>query len=242
MENMPYRPEHDDPRTSLEATPFQILLEHKSSLDWREKLPVLAGRQVMLREPHASDAASLCELLTTEEVARFISPPPTTVEGFESFIAWTLRQRAAGVYASFAVTVIGSDRAIGIFQVRELERGFATAEWGFALGSPFWGSGAFEEGAKLVLEFAFTTLGVHRLEARAAVLNGRGNSALRKIGALKEGILRKSLLCGGQYLDQVLYAILESEWRGTRTATAFASFPCDSVVTDHQEGIAARGA
>jgi hypothetical protein len=75
-----------------------------------------------------------------------------------------------------------------------------------------------------VLEFVFNTLGVHRLEARAAVLNGRGNSALQKIGALKEGILRKSLLCGGQYLDQVLYAMLDSDWRESRTSTTVASF------------------
>src|SRR4029077_2571362 len=100
-------------------------------------------------------------------------------------------------------------------------------------GSPFWGTGVFEEGAELVLEFVFNTLGVHRLEARAAVLNGRGNSALRKMGALKEGILRKSLLRGGQYLDQVLYAILDSDWRASRTPTTFAaSFPCGSIVAE----------
>src|SRR5258705_10948348 len=116
-------------------------------------------------------------MLTTEEVARFISPPPSTVEGFERFIAWTIRQRAAGTYACFAVTMKGFDTAIGIFQVRETEPGFGTAEWGFALGSPFWGMGLFEGGARLVLEFAFETIGVHRLEARAAVRNRRRHRA-----------------------------------------------------------------
>ena len=47
---------------------------------------------------------------------------------------------------------------------------------------------------RLVLTFAFDVVGVHRLEARAAVQNGRGNGALRKIGAVQEGILRKSFL------------------------------------------------
>ena len=97
-----------------------------------------------------------------------------------------------------------------------MERGFGTAEWGFAIGSSFWGTGVFQDGAELVLEFAFETLGVHRLEARAAVLNGRGNGALRKIGAVKEGVLRKSLERNGQFLDQVLYAILDSDWRASR--------------------------
>src|SRR5438552_7762375 len=73
--------------------------------DWTKQLPVLKGHHVSLRELRTSDAASLCALLTTEEVTRFISPPPTTVEGFERFIAWTLRGRAAGRYVCFAVTV-----------------------------------------------------------------------------------------------------------------------------------------
>jgi len=116
------------------------------------------------------------------------------------------------------VTLHGFDTAIGIFQVRETEPGFGTAEWGFAIGSPFWGTGVFEEGANLVLEFVFDTIGVHRLEARAAVVNGRGNGALVKLGAVHEGVLRKSFLRNGQYLDQVLYAIVEDDWRAAREA------------------------
>jgi RimJ/RimL family protein N-acetyltransferase len=215
MENMPYRVE-------LELQTFQAPMGEGArtgevtSTDWQSGLPVLCGTQVILRELRASDAPSLFALLTTEEVARFISPPPTTVEGFEKFIAWTIRQRTAGTYACFAVTLKGYDTAIGIFQMRETEPGFGTAEWGFAIGSPFWGTGVFQEGADLVLEFAFETLGVHRLEARSAVRNGRGNGALRKVGAVQEGLLRKSFLRNGEYLDQVLYAIVEDDWRSSR--------------------------
>jgi RimJ/RimL family protein N-acetyltransferase len=184
--------------------------------DWQASLPVLTGLQVVLRELRASDAASLFAMLTSEEVSRFISPPPTTIEGFERFIAWTVREREAGRYVCYAVTVKGYDTAIGIFQVRELEPAFATAEWGFAIGSAFWGTGVFQESAELVLEFAFETLGVHRLEARAAVKNGRGNGALMKIGAVQEGLLRRSFLKNGEFVDQVLYAIVEDDWRDLR--------------------------
>jgi [ribosomal protein S5]-alanine N-acetyltransferase len=212
MEKMPYRIELDT--VTMPATATTPIV----STDWQQGLPTLAGEQVILRELRASDAASLCALLTTEEVSRFISPPPTTVEGFERFIAWTLRQRTAGTYACFAVTLRGFDTAIGIFQIRELQPGFGTAEWGFAIGSPFWGTGVFQEGAELVLDFAFDTIGVHRLEARAAVPNGRGNGALQKIGAVQECVLRKSFLRNGQYLDQVLYAILDSDRREATAA------------------------
>jgi len=219
MEKMPYRVEMETAMIQLatETVMVQPASDAVVSSDWRQGLPTLRGEQVVLRELRASDAASLFTLLTTEEVARFISPPPSTVEGFERFIAWTLRQRAAGTYACFAVTLRGFDTAIGIFQIRETEPGFGTAEWGFVVGSAFWGTGVFQDGAELVLDFAFETLGAHRLEARAAVLNGRGNGALQKIGAVQECLLRKSFLRNGQYLDQVLYAILDSDWRESRT-------------------------
>lgn len=184
-----------------------------TSTDWRHGLPVLVGNQVTLRELRTSDAQSLFAMLTTEEVSRFISPPPTTVEGFERFIAWTQRQRRAGSYVCFAVTLNSTDTAIGIFQLRELEPGFGTAEWGFAIGSPYWGTGVFQEGAELMVTFAFDSVGVHRLEARAAVRNGRGNGALRKIGAIQEGLLRKSFYKNGEYLDQALWTILDEDWK-----------------------------
>jgi ribosomal-protein-alanine N-acetyltransferase len=181
--------------------------------NWKTALPVMAGSSFTLRELRLEDAASLLAMLTTEEVSRFISPPPTTVEGFERFIAWTHRERMAGNYACFAIVPQGMDTAIGIFQVRSLEPGFATAEWGFAMGSQFWGSGIFAEGARLVLDFAFDVVGAQRLEARAAVANGRGNGALRKIGAVQEGLLRRSFLRNGQHHDQVLWGILAEDWR-----------------------------
>src|SRR4029077_5527977 len=161
---------------------------------------------------------------TSEEVSRFISTPPSTVEGFERFIAWTLRERTAGSYACFAVTLRGFDTAIGIFQVRSTEPGFGTAEWGFAIGSAFWGTGLFQQGAALVLDFAFDTLGVHRLEARAAVKNGRGNRALQKLGAVQECRLRNSFEKNGEYLDQMLYAMLDTDWRDLRTPIAATSY------------------
>jgi RimJ/RimL family protein N-acetyltransferase len=190
--------------------------ETTTTSDWKQALPVLTGSMVTLRELRISDATSLLAMLSSEEVARFISPPPTTVEGFERFIAWTHRERAAGNYACFAVVPHGMDTAIGIFQVRQLEPGFGTAEWGFAIGSAFWGTGMFMDGARMVIDFAFDTIQTHRLEARAAILNGRGNGALRKIGAMQEGILRKSFLRNGEYLDQALWTILDEDWKQQR--------------------------
>ncbi len=209
MEKMPYREQLQEAVTA--GTPWQV-----TSSDWRTGLPLLTGQHVTLRELRLSDAPSLLAMLTTEEVTRFISPPPTTVEGFERFILWTHRQRADGAYICFAVVPEGYQDAVGLFQVRQLEPGFGTAEWGFAVGSPFWGSGIFAESARMVVDFVFDVVGTHRLEARAAVANGRGNGALKKVGAVQEGILRKSLFRHGLYLDQILWAILDEDWRLAR--------------------------
>lgn len=208
MEKGFFRPELD-----LESCGIQIVAT--ASSDWRRSLPILTAGGVRLRELQLADAPSLLAMITTEEVTQFISPPPTTLEGFEHFIRWTHQQRAAGKSVVLGIVPQGMSVAVGVFQVRSLEPGFSTAEWGFALGSAFWGTGLFLQGARLVVDFAFGEIGVHRLEARASVQNGRGNGALQKLGAVREGILRRSFLRNGQYHDQALWSILDTEWRRT---------------------------
>ncbi len=188
-----------------------------TSTNWQQQLPVLSAGLVTLRALRPEDADSLFQLLTTEEVARFVSPPPSTAEGFRRFIAWAASEQAAGRYACFAVVPAGLDTAVGIFQVRQLDSTFDTAEWGFVLGSAYWGTGIFAEAAPMVVEFAIDCIGVRRLEARAAVLNGRGNGALAKSGAVREAVLRQSFLRNGQLYDQHLWSILADDWRAARS-------------------------
>src|SRR5262249_39117827 len=93
---------------------------------------------------------------------------------------------------------------------------FSTAEWGFALAASFWGTGVFEDAALVVAEFAFQTLGVHRLEARAVTLNDRGNGALAKLGARGEAMLRGGLIAERGRRDQFLWTLIADEWRVRR--------------------------
>jgi N-acetyltransferase len=214
METMPYQPQLEGatmPRTLTAMTTASGTAD-VTTTDWRTGLPVLQARTATMRELRTSDAPALFSMLSTEEVTRFISPPPSTVEGFERFISWAHTQRLAGNYVCFAVVPAGHDTAIGLFQIRQLEPGFGTAEWGFAIGSGFWGSGLFIDCSRAVIDFAFEQIGVHRLEARSCVRNGRGNGALRKVGAIQEGVLRRSFLRNGEYLDQVLWSILSEDW------------------------------
>ena len=188
---------------------------------WRLGLPVLRGELACLRELEPGDAAALLPLLSAPEVARFISPPPQSLEQFNWFIETSRRERSAGRYAGFALVPHGHASAVGVVQLRQIERGFVTAEWGFAMGSPWWGSGIFLDGSRLLLEFAFDIVGVHRLEARAAARNARCQAAMQKLGAVREGVLRKSLTTAdGSRLDQVLWSLLDEDWRQLTAASA----------------------
>jgi RimJ/RimL family protein N-acetyltransferase len=167
---------------------------------------------MMLRELVKSDALSLLSMLKSEEVAKFISPPPTTPDGFERFIAWAQREREAGNQFTFGMVPEGCEHAVGLVQVRAIAPRFSVAEWGFAVGSSFWGTGMFLASARMTLDFAFQHTSVNRLEARAVVQNARGNGALRKLGAVQEGVLRGSLLKDGKHLDQIMWSILSQDW------------------------------
>jgi ribosomal-protein-alanine N-acetyltransferase len=216
MEKMPFNDHIERATTMIRTTSMSTSQRTTTTVttsDWKDGLPVITGSTFTLRELRVEDAPSLLAMLTTEEVSRFISPPPTTVEGFERFILWAQQERVSGNYACFAVVPKGCTTAVGIFQLKSLEHGFATAEWGFALGSQFWGTGMFAEGARLIVDFAVDVIGTHRLEARAAVANGRGNGALRKIGAVQEGVLRRSFCRNGVHHDQVLWGIVADDWR-----------------------------
>jgi ribosomal-protein-alanine N-acetyltransferase len=208
MEKMPFRPEADAPST----TPSSSERKPQETADWRSGLPSLAGTMSTLRELRVSDAPALLVSMSSDDVSRFISPPPSTVEGFEKFISWSHRERAAGRSACFAVVPHGSEAAIGVFQLRALDPDCATIEWGFALAVEYWGTGLFAESDELVVDFAFEVVGARRLEARAPLKNGRGNGALRKMGATQEGVLRRSFLRHGEHLDQALWTILREEW------------------------------
>jgi ribosomal-protein-alanine N-acetyltransferase len=200
----------------MEKMPFQDGLQVQGGslpFDWQFGLPTLRGDKITLREVRSADAAALLAMLTTEEVAEFVAPLPRTVEGFRGFIIDAQQERALGHSFCFAVVPDGYEDAMGLFQVRQLEPGFGSAEWGFAIGSPFWGRGVYLASARAVIDFSFGVVGVHRLEARSIASNGRGNAALRKVGALQEGILRRSFQRNGRFLDQILWAILKEDWR-----------------------------
>ncbi len=187
---------------------------------WTDGLPTLRGASVELRPLRRTDAPALAAVLTGEEVTRFLSEPPSSAAAFERFIDRFEAEAHAGAALVMAVVPRGLEIPVGVVQVRRLDPAFQTAEWGFVVGAAFWGTGIFPEAASLLLDFVFDTVGVHRLEARCVVRNGRGNGVLGKLGAVQEGVLRQSTRLRGDVHDQALWALLASEWRARRQRAA----------------------
>jgi RimJ/RimL family protein N-acetyltransferase len=186
-----------------------------SSLDvpnWRAELPTLAARTVTLREPVAQDLGPLIELLSAPDATRFGLEDPRSELAVQRLIERAGSERTAGVAFTYAITLGALRPPVGLIQVRRIEPAFEVAEWECTLAPSARGSGVFVEAVRLVGSFAFGPVGVRRLETRVLLQNGRGNMALRKLGAVEEGILRRAVRRNGEYFDQVLWALLKEDW------------------------------
>lgn len=191
-----------------------------STSNWRTELPTLTGRVVTLREPASSDLGPLVDLLSLADATRFGLDEPVMDLGVQDLIERIARDRAAGLSFTYVITLSGARTLVGLVQVRQLDPGFEAAEWECTIAPSSRGTGIFVEAARLVGSFAFSSIGAHRLEARVALQNGRANGALRKLGAVQEGILRRSVRRRGEYFDQVLWSMLKEDWGDHWVSTA----------------------
>jgi len=191
-----------------------------ASPNWRSELPTLAARLVTLREPAPSDLRPLMDLLLLADASRFGIDEPVSEVSVQLLLDRIARDREAGAAVTFLVTISSSRAVAGLVQMRQIDLSWESAEWECTLAPSWRGTGAFLEAARLVGSFAFGTVGVHRLEARVLLRNGRANGALRKLGAVQEGVLRESVRRGSEYVDQVLWSVLKEDWGDHWVSTA----------------------
>jgi RimJ/RimL family protein N-acetyltransferase len=187
---------------------------------WRAELPPLCGRTVTLREPTAADLGPLVDLLSLADATRFGVEEPITDLAVQELIERVVRERASGVSFTYAITLNATRHIVGLLQVRQLDPAFEAAEWECTIAPSSRGDGRFLDAARLAGSFAFGTIGAHRLEARVLLQNGRANGALRKLGAVQEGVLRRSVRRGADYCDQVLWSMLKEDWGEQWVSTA----------------------
>ncbi len=180
--------------------------------EWRQELPALTAKLVTLREPTRADLRPLMDLLLLADASRFGIDEPLSEVSVQQLLDRIARDRSTGVAFTYAITMTSTRALVGLIQARQIDLSWESAEWECTIVPSWRGTGVFIETARLVGSFAFGTVGVHRLEARVLLQNGRANGALRKLGAVQEGILRESMRRGTDYLDQVLWSVLKEDW------------------------------
>jgi ribosomal-protein-alanine N-acetyltransferase len=180
---------------------------------WMDRLPQLRGDLTTLREVAASDVYALFTLFADPEVTAYMAPPPPTIAKFAGFVEWSQRQRAQGHGICFGIVPDGVTAAVGIFQVRGLDSTSSDAEWGFVLSAHFWSTGVFADAANALMEFAFTTMHVKRLEARIALRNRRAHAAVQRLGARFESTIPASSPQGISRDPETVWTLREHEWR-----------------------------
>jgi ribosomal-protein-alanine N-acetyltransferase len=188
--------------------------------NWRAELPVLTARLVTLREPISQDLSPLVALLSAADATRFGIDEPHGEIAVQRLIERAARERATGQSFTYVILNNPARLPIGLIQVRQLDPAFEVAEWECTVAPSARGTGVFVEAVRLVGSFAFGSVGARRLETRVLLQNGRGNTALRKLGAVEEGVLRRSIRRNGDYLDQKLWSLLKEDWGEQWISTA----------------------
>ena len=176
-------------------------------------MPPLRGDLTTLREIAVSDVYTLFTLFSDPEVTAYMAPPPPTIAKFAGFVVWSHQERERGHGVCFGIVPDGMTAAVGILQVRRLDPTVPNAEWGFVLSAHFWSTGVFFDAADLLVEFAFTTMQIDRLEARIAMRNRRAHAAVRKLGAWPESTLATSSETGIARDPELVWMLREEDWR-----------------------------
>lgn len=186
--------------------------EKGSTYDWGTHLPTLHGERVRLVALYERDIPALFKVFSDPEVMRYWLTPPMrdqreAVEYLEQihegFRTKTLFQWGVNLDG----TIIGT---CTLFQLDFIHR---RGEIGYALARAYWGRGLARDALTALLEFVFTRLGLHRIEADVDPRNENSIRLLERLGFRREGCQRERYIVGEEIQDALLLGLLRREWR-----------------------------
>ena len=175
---------------------------------------VLEGQHVRLEPLSMDHLDDLSKVAFDEEIWRWASERALSIEELRAYVERALAAARTGTVLPFATVARSAGGAIGSTRFATFERQNRRVEIGWTwIGRPWQRTAINTEAKYLMLTHAFEKLGCVRVELRTDVLNERSRAAIRRIGALEEGILRKHAITStGRVRDDVYYSILEDEW------------------------------
>jgi len=180
----------------------------------RPSFPLLTER-LMLRPFEDEDLEAMHAIYGREDVNRFLDWEPRSrdavrewLDRIKTMIALTPR----GDALRLAALLKGTDTLIGDFSVWRTSREHQQGELGFVLHPDFQGKGYGQEAANVMLRMGFERLRFHRIAAQCDARNAPSATLMERLGMRREAHLRESQFIKGEWVDELVYAMLASEW------------------------------
>lgn len=176
--------------------------------------PTLRGTHVTLEPIDERHAPDLFAAMQDEEVCRYLAwPPPLKLD--ETLALIREAREAMGRQQSIVFTQVwnATGRAVGSTRLLDLRPADRQVEIGSTfLARDYWRTPANTESKLLFLTYCFETLGCVRVALKTDGRNVRSQEAIARLGAVREGVLRKHMNVRGYQRDTVYFSILENEW------------------------------
>jgi ribosomal-protein-alanine N-acetyltransferase len=167
------------------------------------------GQRVGIRRPRAEDCDEFVSLMRASVALHdpWVDFPKTR----ETYYAY-LRGRQSQTDDGFLICDRASGRIAGVINLNCIVRGFFhSAYLGYCVGSPFARQGYMTEGIKAVTRYAFTEMGLHRVEANIQPNNGASIALVKRCGFRLEGFSPRYLKIAGAWRDHERWALLADE-------------------------------
>ena len=181
----------------------------------------IESERLILRRFKDSDLAPFMAYRNDPEVARYQSWDSCDEQEARAFIREmeSAQPGVPGEWFQFAIESKETQDLIGDCALRVDEHEPYRAEIGFTLAREHQGKGFASEAVSLLLDYAFGTLGLHRVVAIADCRNAPSVALLERVGMRREGHFLENVWFKGGWTDEYLYAVLKDEWLQKRQIT-----------------------
>jgi len=177
--------------------------------------PVLTGEKTVLRPFGEADADAIWEIIQDPEVIRFTFEPSTELT-LERLRSWYGSRATQPDRLDLAVTAPDTGELLGEVVLHEWDAAARSCTFRTLIGPRGRGRGVGTEATRLVVGYAFEQLGLHRVQLEAYGHNHRALRVYEKVGFLVEGVRREVRVRDGEWVDEVLMAVLDHEWAAHR--------------------------
>lgn len=177
--------------------------------------PILESERLRLRPFTDADADDLYALQSDAYVLRYWdSPPWTDRTRVARFMAGCRQMAEDGSGARVAVERTADQAFVGWCAFNSWNPTFQSASLGYCLNQAAWGYGYATEAARGLLQWAFDSLDLNRVQAETDTRNVASARVLEKLGFVLEGTLREDCIVKGDVSDSGVYGLLRRDWAG----------------------------